>query len=97
MLAFTHVYTVCPFTGLKLEGVHGDGCLTSHTPRAEPYIDIVTPGFGVALGGNGYGAKASEEFGRLAAHLLLLGQWNSEIPRDSVRVVWQATANAEEH
>lgn len=81
---------------MKVESIHGDGCLTSHTPGFEPYIDTVVQGFGVALGGNGYGAKASEEFGRLASHFLLLGQWNSDIPKDNVKVIWEAEGKAKE-
>ncbi|XP_037789811.1 monomeric sarcosine oxidase-like [Penaeus monodon] len=75
---------------LKMEEVSGDGCLTSHTPNNEPYIDLIAPGFGVALGGNGYAAKASDEIGRLAARLVLLGEWKSEIPKDRVKMIWKA-------
>lgn len=78
------------FSGLKVEKVSGDGCLTSHTPNAEPYIDLIACGFGVALGGNGYAAKASDEIGRLAARLVLLGEWESDIPKDRVKVIWKA-------
>lgn len=76
-----------------MEEVSGDGCLTSHTPNNEPYIDLIAPGFGVALGGNGYAAKASDEIGRLAARLVLLGEWKSEIPKDRVKMIWKAEAH----
>ena len=72
-----------------MESVCGDGCLTSHTPNTEPYIDIVAEGFGVVLGGNGYGAKGCDELGRLSAHLTLLGEWVSDVPRDRVKIIWQ--------
>ncbi|XP_042877243.1 monomeric sarcosine oxidase-like [Penaeus japonicus] len=76
--------------GLKVEEVTGDGCLTSHTPDEEPYIDIIAENFGVCLGGNGYGAAASDEMGRLAARLLMLGEWESDIPRERVKIVWKS-------
>lgn len=75
--------------GLQVEEVSGDGCLTAHTPDEQPYIDLVTEGFGVALGGNGYAAKACSEIGRLAAQLVMLGEWESEIPRDQVKIKWK--------
>ena len=67
----------------------GDGCLTSHTPEYEPYIDIVAEGFAVCLGGNGYAAKASDEIGRLASHLLLKNEWESQIPQERVKIIWE--------
>ncbi|XP_069985822.1 monomeric sarcosine oxidase isoform X2 [Penaeus vannamei] len=76
--------------GLKVKEVAGDGCLTSHTPGEEPYIDIIAENFGVCLGGNGYGAGSSDEIGRLAARLLMLGEWDSDIPRERVKIVWKA-------
>lgn len=76
--------------GLKVESVCGDGCLTSHTPNGEPYIDVVAEGFGVVLGGNGVGAKSCAELGRLSARLTLLGEWDSDVPRERVKVIWQA-------
>ncbi|XP_064106398.1 monomeric sarcosine oxidase-like [Macrobrachium nipponense] len=76
--------------GLKVEAVSGDGCITSHTPNEEPFIDVIAEGFGVALGGNRWAAKSSDEIGRLAARLVVLDEWQSEIPRERVRVVWRA-------
>ncbi|KAK7082768.1 hypothetical protein SK128_019666, partial [Halocaridina rubra] len=78
--------------GLEAQEITGDGCLTSHTPNKEPYIDVIHEGFGVALGGNGWAAKSSDEIGRLSARLLLLGEWKSQIPRDCVRILWKAEA-----
>ncbi|KAK7070586.1 hypothetical protein SK128_023435 [Halocaridina rubra] len=78
--------------GLEAQDITGDGCLTSHTPNEEPYIDVIGEGFGVALGGNRWAAKSSDEIGRLAARLLLLGEWESQIPRDRVRILWKAEA-----
>ncbi|XP_042208707.1 uncharacterized protein LOC121856980 [Homarus americanus] len=75
--------------GLTVEKVSGDGCLTSHTPTSYPYIDTVTDGFGVALGGNGCAAKACDEVGRLAARLVVLGEWESEVPKECLKIIWK--------
>lgn len=71
----------------------GDGCLTSHTPNSQPYIDTVAEGFGVALGGNGHAAKSCSEIGRLAARLTLLGEWDSEIPKEHLKIVWESPSH----
>lgn len=78
---------------VKSQGLSGDGCLTSHTPNQEPYIDLIAEGFGVALGGNRWAAKSSDEIGRLAARLVVLGEWLSEIPKERVRVVWKVQSH----
>ncbi|XP_037789991.1 monomeric sarcosine oxidase-like [Penaeus monodon] len=78
---------------VKSQGLSGDGCLTSHTPNQEPYIDVIAEGFGVALGGNRWAAKSSDEIGRLAARLVVLGEWRSEIPKERVRVSWKARSH----
>ncbi|XP_045616635.1 monomeric sarcosine oxidase [Procambarus clarkii] len=75
--------------GLKVEKVTADGCLTSDTPTREPYIEVVAEGFGLALGGNGCGAKSCDEIGRLAAHLVILGEWESEIPKERLKTIWE--------
>ena len=69
--------------------VSGDGCVTAHTPDYEPYVDMIGEGFGVALGGNGYAAKSCLEIGRLAARLVLIGEWDSEIPRHRLKIKWK--------
>ena len=52
-----------------------------------PYIDLLTPTLGVALGGNGAAAKACDQLGKLAADLIVTGQWSSDIPRDNFRFI----------
>ncbi|XP_068251063.1 monomeric sarcosine oxidase-like [Palaemon carinicauda] len=75
--------------GLEVKAVTGDGCITAHTPDYQPYVDLVEDGFAVALGGNGYGAQSCSEIGRIAARLVLLEEWDSDIPRDTVRIKWK--------
>ena len=43
---------------------------------------------GIAVGGNGIGARSCDEIGRLAAAMILQDTWDSIIPRDSVRILF---------
>ena len=58
-----------------------DTCCTTHTPTVQPYIDLISPRLGVALGGNGYAAKSCDEFGRMAVDYLMSGAWSSDLPQ----------------
>ncbi|CAH1255479.1 PIPOX [Branchiostoma lanceolatum] len=75
-------------TGVKPISVHGDACVTVKTPTEQLYVDMVTPSLGVALGGNGWAAKSCDEIGRMAAKMILKGQWDYDLPRDQFRVRW---------
>ncbi|CAH1255478.1 PIPOX [Branchiostoma lanceolatum] len=78
-------------TGVKPISVHGDACVTVKTPTQQLYVDMVTPSLGVALGGNGWAAKSCDEIGRMAAKMILKGQWDYDLPRDQFRVRWAET------
>ncbi|XP_019631121.1 PREDICTED: uncharacterized protein LOC109475024 [Branchiostoma belcheri] len=75
-------------TGLKPISVHGDTCVTVKTPTEQLYVAMVTPSLGVALGGNGWAAKSCDEIGRMAAKMILKGQWDHDLPGDRFRVRW---------
>ncbi|XP_078668196.1 monomeric sarcosine oxidase-like isoform X2 [Branchiostoma floridae x Branchiostoma belcheri] len=75
-------------TGVKPLSVHGDACVTVKTPTEQLYVAMVTPSLGVALGGNGWAAKSCDEIGRMAAKMILKGQWNHDLPGDRFRVRW---------
>ncbi len=63
------------FPGLLADSWETHRCVITRTAHGRPYIDAVTPGrVYVAVGGNGQGAKAADEIGRLAAHLVIEGQ-----------------------
>lgn len=66
---------------------HGDCCVITETPTSRPYIDMIHAQLGVAVGGNGYAAKSSDEIGRLAATMVMKNKWDSKIPQNVVRVV----------
>ncbi|XP_033725915.1 monomeric sarcosine oxidase-like [Pecten maximus] len=72
--------------GIKPLSYHGDQCVIMETPTNRPYIDLVHPGLGVAIGGNGYAAKSSDEIGRIAAMLVLKGEWDSDLPAESFKL-----------
>lgn len=61
-------------------------CVVVDTAHDRPYIDtIVDERLFVTTGGNGAGAKSSNEIGRLGA-LLASGQWDESYRRDAFRV-----------
>ncbi|WAR00805.1 hypothetical protein MAR_025177 [Mya arenaria] len=73
------------FQGVDFLGCQGSGCVITETPTGRPYIDMVHDQLGVAFGGNGMAAKWSDEIGRLAFQMLL-GDWDSHLPRDLFRL-----------
>ena len=75
-----------------MESYHGDSCVVVETPTRRPYVDTVHDQLGVALGGNGYAAKSSDEIGRLAATMLLGVEWDPDIPRDAVKLRYKHKA-----
>ena len=44
-----------------------DYCVTTSTSNGHVMIDLVAPGFGIAIGGNGYAGKSADEIGHVAA------------------------------
>ncbi|XP_045215480.2 uncharacterized protein LOC123565756 [Mercenaria mercenaria] len=74
-------FTASLFKGVKFNSWHADSCVITETPTARPYIDMVHAQLGVAIGGNGYAAKSSDEIGRLAASMVT-DNWDSELPRE---------------
>lgn len=84
--------------GMKPVSVITDTCATVETPTFRPYIDFVTSPqgpvpqldngrVGVAVGDCGCSAKCSDEFGRLAAQLMLTGEWTDDVLKhEQVRV-----------
>lgn len=57
------------FPDLDISNFVTDVCVISTTPTERPYIDSLENNIYVAIGGNGYGAKSSDEIGRIAALL----------------------------
>lgn len=80
-------------TGLKFPSWTGDSCVVTETPTTRPYIDMIHSQLGVAIGGNGYAAKSSDEIGRLAARMVL-GKWDTELPRDLFKLRTNSNPNS---
>ena len=57
--------------------------------RECPFIDEVSPGAFVAVGGCGRGAKCSDEIGRIAADLAVDGAWTTKVPRQACKAKWR--------
>jgi len=74
------------FSGITVLSWKQDNCAVVETPTNLPYIDTLHSQLGVALGGNGYAAKSSDEIGRIAADMMLKG-WNSGISRDELKLL----------
>lgn len=72
--------------GVKMKSYHGDCCIITETPTNRPYIDMVHSQLGLAIGGNGHGAKSSDEVGRIAAMMMLKGSWETTLPKDAFKL-----------
>lgn len=61
--------------------IRHSSCIIEKTRTLRPYIGPVNndPSYHVAVGGNGRGARGSDEIGRLAANLLLHNKWDFPI------------------
>ncbi|WP_224824850.1 FAD-binding oxidoreductase [Cognatishimia sp. MH4019] len=56
---------------LEIRSTHIRPCVTTYTPTDLPIIDLLSGRVAVAVGGNGKGAKNSDELGRLGAEAVL--------------------------
>ncbi|XP_052081758.1 N-methyl-L-tryptophan oxidase-like [Mytilus californianus] len=65
---------------------HGDSCVITTTPTKRPYIDTIHPQLGVAVGGNAYAAKSSDEIGRIAAVMMMKNEWDSSLNKEDFNV-----------
>jgi sarcosine oxidase len=72
-------------SGFEPVSVRSSGCIIEKTPSRYPYIGHLggDPSITVAVGGNGHGARGSDEIGRLAARVLRGEPWDSPIPQDT--------------
>ncbi|WP_066582748.1 NAD(P)/FAD-dependent oxidoreductase [Cellulomonas timonensis] len=71
---------------LKPPSVRSACCIIEKTPSRYPYIGHVDDEtLTVAVGGNGHGARGSDEIGRLAATVVLGQPWDGAVPADTFR------------
>ncbi|WAQ95661.1 MTOX-like protein [Mya arenaria] len=71
--------------GIPIKKWKSDSCVTACTPSGRPYIDMVHEQLGVAVGGNGFAAKSSDEIGRASAGMIING-WDSPLPHDAFKL-----------
>ncbi|MFI7207920.1 FAD-binding oxidoreductase [Micromonospora aurantiaca] len=66
---------------VKPVSVRAAGCIIEKTPSRYPYLGHLDddPTISVAIGGNGHGARGSDEIGRLAALTVLGERWDCPI------------------
>lgn len=78
-------FTKSLFDGVDFKSWQTDSCVITETPTTHPYIDMIHAQLGVAIGGNGFAAKSSDEIGRLGVSMMT-SQWDSTIPRDIFKI-----------
>jgi sarcosine oxidase len=80
--------------GFEPASVRHSCCIIEKTPSRYPYIGGLAgfPGLSLAVGGNGHGARGSDEIGRLAAATVLAEGWSSPVPRETFTPMLAADA-----
>ena len=74
------------FPELEVLGWQTKPCIVCYTPSGKPFIDAFDERIFVLTGGNGTGAHPSDALGKLAADLMVTGNWNSSLDRDPFRL-----------
>ncbi|XP_060583335.1 uncharacterized protein LOC132739605 [Ruditapes philippinarum] len=87
-------FTKSLFDGVDFKSWQTDSCVITETPTTHPYIDMIHDQLGVAIGGNGFAAKSSDEIGRLGVSMMT-SQWDSTIPRHVFKVKLLPTYSSE--
>lgn len=66
---------------------HSVSCAVAWTATGLPYIDhVLDDRVAVAVGGNGKGAKSSDDWGWIAAHLIAGQDWEHPVDRAQLRI-----------
>lgn len=66
---------------------HTATCAVTWTTTGLPYIDhVLDDRIAVAVGGNGKGAKSSDDWGWIAAHLIAGAEWEHPVDRARLRI-----------
>ena len=64
-------------------------CLITRSAHGNPYIDALVEGrLYLTTAGNGYGAKSSDEIGRIGAMLCATDEWHSELDQEAFRAFY---------
>lgn len=74
---------------LKVISYQTAPCLITNSAHGNPYIDsIVEDRLYVTTAGNGFGAKSSDEIGRIGAMFCATDEWHSDLERAEFRAVY---------
>ncbi len=73
----------------KAKSIKEACCIVEKTPSHHPYIGQINDdcSLNVVVGGNGHGARGSDEIGRLAASVVLEKKWDFPIPQNHFKPV----------
>ena len=82
-------FIITLYLGFQPVSVHVDRCVVTSTKSGNPYIDMITPNIGIAVGGNGGGAKYCYEAGKMAARMIAKGHWDYELPADKFKMCYR--------
>jgi sarcosine oxidase len=68
---------------VKVKSIKEACCIIEKTPTHYPYIGQINddPSLNIVTGGNGHGARGSDEIGRIAANLVLGDKWDFPIDK----------------
>lgn len=68
----------------KAKSIREACCIIEKTPSHHPYIGQIDEDhtLNVVVGGNGHGARGSDEIGRLAANVVLGKEWDFPVPQN---------------
>jgi sarcosine oxidase len=70
--------------GLEPVSVREACCVVDKTPTRYPYIgQLGADGLSVVVGGNGHGARGSDEIGRLASTVIRNKPWDFPFPQET--------------
>ena len=69
------------------ENWHTKSCAVTQTATGLPYIDyVVEDRIAVATGGNGKAAKSADDWGWIAAQLMVNGNWDHPVSREELKL-----------
>lgn len=81
---------------LKAKSIKESCCIIEKTPTKYPYIGQINDdsSLNVVVGGNGHGARGSDEIGRLAANVVMGNEWDFPIEQSKFKPILRSTGNS---
>ncbi|XP_071484901.1 monomeric sarcosine oxidase-like isoform X2 [Diadema antillarum] len=82
------------FPDLKPVSMETNSCLVTLTPNEHLYCDMASPRVGVLACMNGWGAKSSDEIGRMGALMISKGSWDHDLNADLFKLRFKPASTA---